>query len=451
MTDNAMRAGATEKLSRFITGFRRDRLGDDQWKVAELCMLDGAAVALAGEHEPASRIVRSMVAAEGGVGEAFVFGLGHHLPARAAALANGTAMHALDYDDTHFDHIGHSTVAILPAVLALGEKLGASGAEVLDAFVIGLETACRVGVYFGSGHYQSGFHQTATAGAFGATAAAARLLGLTDTACRHAIGIVSTRASGLKSQFGTMGKPFHAGLAAANGVEAASLAGLGFISNPQGLEGLQGFAETHAGGGRIAPSAFHQLGEDFRFDRVQFKYHACCHGTHAPIEALAAIVRDRAIDPGAVESVTLRVHPRWLRVCDIRKPATGLEAKFSYTLTAAMVLAGRNTASLASFDEAACSDPLLTALRDSVIVESDEKLGDTEARVSLITRNGKRISSHADLSERAPVEESAARLKEKAAALLGVEAAGRLAAGIEGIAQDKAFRLPALLAGLSKH
>ncbi|MBA5778279.1 MmgE/PrpD family protein [Stappia sp. F7233] len=451
MTDDTLRAGATEALGRFITGFRRDRLNDDQRRIAQLCMLDGAAVALAGEHEPVARIVRGMVTAEGGVPEAFVFGLGHHLPARAAALANGTAMHALDYDDTHFDHIGHSTVAILPAVLALGEKLGASGAEVLDAFVIGIETACRVGVYFGPGHYQSGFHQTATAGAFGAAAAAARLVGLPQDACRHAIGIVSTRASGLKSQFGTMGKPLHAGLAAANGVEAATLAGLGFVSNPQGLEGLQGFAETHAGGGRVKPDAFDGLGEAFRFDRVQFKYHACCHGTHAPIEALAAIVRDKKIEPEAVESVTLKVHPRWLRVCDIKEPATGLEAKFSYTQTSAMVLAARDTASLASFDDAACSDRQLAALRDRVIVETDDGLGDTEARVNLLTRNGRRISSHADLSRPTPVAETEARLKAKAAALIGADAAARLAACVGGMAEDAAFGLPALLAGLSKH
>ncbi|MEN8198244.1 MAG: MmgE/PrpD family protein [Pseudomonadota bacterium] len=204
--------------------------------VARMSILDWSAVMLAGLDEPVSRMVRRMVGEEGGAPAATVFGLDGKRPARAAALANGAASHALDYDDTHFAYVGHPSVAVFPAALAIAEKTGASGADLLAAFLIGAETACRVGRFLGSSHYQHGFHQTATSGAFGATAACARLMVLSQEQTRHALGIAATRASGLKSQFGTMGKPFHAGMAAANGVEAARLASFGVISRPDGIE-----------------------------------------------------------------------------------------------------------------------------------------------------------------------------------------------------------------------
>ena len=167
------------------------------------------------------------------------------VPARAAALANGTISHALDYDDTHFAHIGHPSVAILPAALAAGEEVDASGAAVLDAFLIGAEASIRIGMVLGRPHYDRGFHQTATAGAFGATVAAARVMALTRDQTRQALSLVSTRASGLKSQFGSMGKPYNAGIAASNGVEAAALARRGFVSADDGVGGEQGFIDAH--------------------------------------------------------------------------------------------------------------------------------------------------------------------------------------------------------------
>ncbi|NCF10411.1 MAG: MmgE/PrpD family protein, partial [Gammaproteobacteria bacterium] len=199
---------------------------------ARLSLLDWCAVALAARDEPVARIVREMVSNEGGSPEATLVGCDLRLPARAAALANGTQSHALDYDDTHFGHIGHPTVAVLPAALALAEQRDTSGEGLLAAYLVGVETACRLGAALGPDHYAHGFHQTATSGSFGAAAAAARLLGLDREATAHALGLVATRASGLKSQFGTMGKPFHAGMAAANGVEAATLAAHGFVSRP---------------------------------------------------------------------------------------------------------------------------------------------------------------------------------------------------------------------------
>ena len=191
---------------------------------AKLSFYDWLVVSCAGSAEPLAVIMRDFIASEAGTPTASVTGSAQKFPARAAALANGTISHALDYDDTHFAYVGHPSVAIFPAALAAAEEVGASGADVCKAFLLGAEVSCRIGMVLGRRHYDAGFHQTATAGCFGATVAAARLYQLDSAALCGALGLASTRASGLKSQFGTMGKPFNAGMAAANAIEACGLA-----------------------------------------------------------------------------------------------------------------------------------------------------------------------------------------------------------------------------------
>lgn len=410
-----------------------------------LSLLDWCAVAIAGRDEPVARIVRDFVLDEAGKPEASVIGAAQKLPPRAAALANGAASHALDYDDTHFAHIGHPSVAIIPAALAIAEKTGASGAAFLDAALIGVEASCRIGAWLGRQHYQQGFHQTATAGTFGATLAAARLLKLDETRMRHALGIAATRASGLKSQFGTMGKPYHAGMAAANGIEAAMLARAGFISRPEGIECEQGFAETHAGeAGDLAP-VLAGLGRDFWFESVQHKFHACCHGTHAALEAFATARTEFQLQPGEVAGATIKVHPRWLKVCHILEPATGLEAKFSYRLTAAMALAGRDTGALATFTDALCVDPALVALRDRVEVETDAGFRDTEAEILIRREAGEPIRLRHDLDTPMRASTREAKLRAKAAGLLGGDRAEAIWAVAGAMADHEIGALAALL------
>ncbi len=437
--------GISARIARFACNDDNMRIPANARAIARLCVLDWCAVAAAGRDEPVARIVRAMAAEEGGAPQASVIGLEQKRPARAAALANGAASHALDYDDTHFDYIGHTSVAVLPAVLALAEKRGASGAELIEAFLIGAETACRIGRYLGSPHYQHGFHQTATSGCFGATAAAARLMRLSIDQTHHALGIAATRASGLKSQFGTMGKPYHAGMAAANAVEAATLASLGFISRTDGLECSQGFIETHAGAGGDIDAIFAGLGETYRFERVQYKYHACCHGTHAALEALKAARGESVIDPAAVDAITLTVHPRWLRVCHILEPRTGLEAKFSFRLTAAMLMAGIDTAALDAFDDAACARPDLLRLRDTVSVITDERLGDTEAKALVQLKSGVAVERHADLDRPLTADAQAPKVIAKARALLGARHADALWGVISQIEQRDTAALIAVL------
>lgn len=443
----ASAGGITARLADFAATADASRFPALALGITRCSLLDWAAVARAGVNEPVSRIVRQALLAEGGTPEAAVFGSTQALPARAAALVNGATSHALDYDDTHFDYIGHPSVAIFPAALAMAQRVGASGTAFVQAALVGLETACRVGRWLGMSHYQHGFHQTATSGSFGAAAACARLLGLDAERTAHALGIAATRAAGLKSQFGTMGKPYHAGTAAANGVEAATLAALGFVSRPDALECEQGFGDTHAGAGTDLGQVLAGLGEQFRFERVQYKLHACCHGTHAGLEALGAVRAGHAVNPADVDLVQLTVHPRWLRVCNLEQPRTGLEAKFSYRLTAAMALHGINTGALDTYTDEACTRADLVALRDRVRVATDDTLPDTAARVTVQLKNGQQLQQAHDLDADVPLAAQQAKLRAKAAALLGQAEADHLWRVIEATEAVSATELAAVLAG----
>jgi 2-methylcitrate dehydratase PrpD len=174
-------------------------------------------------------------------------------------------------------------------------------------------------VVLGPRHYDRGFHQTATAGAFGAAVAAARVMGLTRDETRNALSLVATRASGLKSQFGSMGKPFNAGAAASNGVEAAQLAKRGFVSCDDGVGGAQGFIDAHVDEVFEDAAWASPPPKTFLFEDVKHKLHACCHGLHATIEALRQAQRTDALDPSAVSRVDVRVNPRWLKVPGSRR------------------------------------------------------------------------------------------------------------------------------------
>ena len=372
-------------------------------------LYDWMACGMAGTSEPLTAIMRAQALEDGGSAQAMMFG-GGHVPARAAAFVNGTISHALDYDDTHFAHIGHLSVGILPAAVACARK---DGAALLDAACIGFEVATRVGLWLGRAHYQAGFHQTATAGAFGATAAVARLRGLDGGQVAHGLGLASSRAAGLKSQFGTMGKPMNAGLAAECGVICADLAGRGFVSNPEALDGPQGFGPTHAGEAQAI--AWDGLGDIWKMTEVSHKLHACCHGLHAMIEALSAL----KTGPERVARVEITTHPRWLSVCNQPAPVTGLGAKFSYAHVAGMVLHGWNTADIDSFSDTCAQDAALVAFRDKVKVNADESLAETESRVTLVLADGARLEGHHDLTAEQDTAQKWQALRHKGRALIG--------------------------------
>jgi 2-methylcitrate dehydratase PrpD len=364
-----------------------------QW--ARQCVLDWLGVTLAGSREELSRMLVAEAEVQGGKPMARL--IGHHaaVPTQQAALVNGTASHALDYDDVNMTLGGHPTAAILPALLALAEANGADGAALMGAFVAGYEALCRIGALVAPGHYARGFHATATIGSFGAAAACAHLLGLDTARTATALGIAGTQAAGLKSMFGTMCKPLHAGKAAQNGLIAATLAARGFTSRGDVLECEQGFAQTQSPD--FHPDA--ALGEPPRGWHLRnnlFKYHAACYLTHAPIECAREVRRRHDVDPDAIREVVVRVDAGASKVCNIQAPRTGLEAKFSLRLTNAMALAGIDTARLDSYSERNAADPSLVRLRDKVRIEFESGWPHTLAEVRVTLAGGRVIEARHD-------------------------------------------------------
>ncbi len=405
----------TDQLVRFAGA----DLPADALTMMRLSLFDWAACGIAGAAEPE---FREFIAANlaRGQGPATVLG-GGTVPAATAALLNGTLSHALDYDDTHFAHIGHPSVAVLPAVLAVAEEVDAPLEDAVTAATIGVEASIHTGLWLGRAHYQVGYHQTATAGAFGATLATARLLGLDRVEIRNALGLCASMASGLKAQFGTMGKPLNAGLAARTGVEATLWAQSGLTA---AKDGLSAFGATHHGEvAEVKPGK-----GDWLITSISHKFHACCHGLHAMLEALGS----EEIDAETVESATIRTHPRWTSVCNIPEPKTGLEAKFSYSQTAAMALAGHGTGAIANFTDAMCRDKTVKALRERIRVVEDDRLAETEAEVSLKMQNGALRRLRHDLMEPISLEVRAEKLNAKAVSLLGDRRADALWSAAQG-------------------
>ncbi len=429
--------GLTGRLAAAASALRWEDVPESARAVARQATMDTIGCALAGAGEPLSDILFAELAEAGGAPQAGVIGRGARLPAAAAALLNGAAGHALDFDDVNMGMPGHPSVAILPALLALAEGRGASGASVLTALVAGTELACRVGRTMAPGHYDGlGFHATATLGCLGAAAACANLLGLDAGRTAVAVGIAATQAAGLKSMFGTDCKPLHAGAAARTGLLAAKLAARGFTARTDAIECAQGFAATHSPdfhpelAAEAAPGGFHILAN-------LFKYHAACYLTHAPIEAARAL-RDRAgLAPERIADVRLTLSEACDRVCNIAAPRTGLEAKFSLRLTTAMALAGVETGALASYSEATAADPRLIALRDKVTFDFRPDRAHTLADLELTLTDGTRLVAHHDSGvPAADLAEQGRRLEAKFLALaepvLGAAGAttlaGRLAA-----------------------
>lgn len=371
----------------------RGDVPEEAWVVAGHCILDWFGCTLAGSREPLSRILVAEVVGRETDGPCSVVGTTSSTSARNAALVNGAAGHALDFDDTHTMLSGHPTVPVLPAVLALAEELDTPGAAVQMALVVGIEVECRVGALLAPGHYRAGWHATGTIGTIGAAAGCAHLLGLDAERTTHALALAATQAAGLKASFGTMAKPLHAGKAATDGLLAARLAAAGFTGNPAVLEASQGLGE--AAGGTVPDAArLDRLEGRWAIRETLFKHHAACYLTHASINA--ALVLAQQVAPSAVEAVEVHVSPDSLQVCDIAEPATGLEGKFSLRATTAMALLGDDTTDMAAYSDERMGAGELVALRDRVRVVPEEGRAGTRSKVVVVTRSGDRFEAEDD-------------------------------------------------------
>lgn len=428
----------TRRLSEQARAVRHATMSAEQREMTRQCVLDYLACTIAGAHEPLTGILLAEMQEAGGREEAQVVGHAPRLPVLAAALVNGAASHALDFDDVNLAMPGHPSVAILPGLLALAEARGAPGADVMAAFFAGYELQCRVGRVIAPGHYDGlGFHATATVGSFGAAAACAHLLGLDALQSVYALGIAGTQAAGLKSVFGTMCKPLHAGKASYHGLLAARLAARGFDSRTDIIECPQGFARTHSPDFNPA-RAFEEPAGGYHMRNNLFKYHAACYLTHGPIEAARVLRLNHNLTPDRVGTVRLRVDGAADRVCNIPAPTTGLESKFSLRMTTAMALAGVETGRLDAYTEATAADPVLVGLREKVEIDFQTGWPHTRAEIEVETTDGRRFTASYDAGvPAAEVMEQGRKLEQKFHALvepvLGAARAREIVATVRGL------------------
>ena len=386
---------------------------------ARQCVLDYIACGIAGASDELTEILLAEMREQGGKEAASILGHTGRLPAASAAIVNGAAAHALDFDDVNLAMPGHPSVAILPGLLALAEERGASGAAVLTAFVAGYELQCRVGRVISPGHYDVlGFHSTATVGSFGAAAACSHLLGLNGEQFATALGIAGTQAAGLKSMFGTMCKPLHAGKASYHGLMAAKLAARGFTSRTDVLECGQGFAKTHSPDFNPERAMETPVGGWYIQSNL-FKYHAACYMVHSSIESARKLRDLHGVTPDRVERIRVQLEEACDRICNIPAPKTGLEAKFSLRLATAMGLSGIDTGRLSTYSAEVATNPALTAIRDKVELDFRTGIPNTFAEIELLLTDGTILTARHDSGIPSDdVTDQGRRLEEKFHALV---------------------------------
>ena len=362
---------ATTQIAEFVAKSRYEDCPPAALEGARRAILDCLGVMLAGSIDPPARIVQAVAEAEGGSPLCTVVGTGRRTGAVWAALANGTAAHALDFDDTNFAMLGHPSAPVLSAALAAGELALADGRAVLHAFLLGFEVETTLAEVVNPAHYERGWHATCTLGTMGAAAAAARLLGLDPDQTRTALAVAASQASGLKENFGTMTKPFHAGHAARSGVLAALLAREGWTASPQAIEGPQGYLRV-LGAGALHEDRLATLGAPWKIlsTGVAVKPYPSCACTHSIIDGALELHRARGIRAADVAEVTVGVTPGVPRILIHSSPRTGLEAKFSGEYAAAAALAAGHVG-ISTFTDEAVQDPAVRALMGRVRVVVD--------------------------------------------------------------------------------
>jgi 2-methylcitrate dehydratase PrpD len=368
---------------------------------AARALLDTVGVTLAGASQPAARIVQRVIEADGS-GPCRVLGTTLHASPGNAALANGTAAHALDYDDMCFVSLAHPSAPLVSAALAAAETAGASGPALLDAYVVGFELEGRLGRAMNPRHYQRGWHCTSTLGTIGAAAAASRLLGLDAKATGHALAIAASEASGLKENFGTMVKPLHAGLAARNGVLAAQLAKAGMTASAAAIGGPQGFLAAMDSEHAALDGVAGDLGTRWEIldTGITVKLYPSCAGTHPALDALLDLKRLQGFSGDDVEAVEIGVDPIVATILIYDRPSSGLEGKFSMPFCAAAAVV-RGRVGLETFHPSQIADPAIVAMQARVRMRIDPALDAsapplTQARVTVRLRDGRVLTACAN-------------------------------------------------------
>ncbi|WP_428099843.1 MmgE/PrpD family protein [Candidatus Rariloculus sp.] len=407
--------GLTREVASFIVDCRGGQLPEELIEVGRKSILDGIGLALAGSVARSGRIVQNYLGKQHLSGDATVIGTALRVAERFAAFANGIGVHADDYDDTQlavqedrvYGLLTHPTAPCLPAALAIAECRDNTGGELTLAYHVGVEVESKIAEAISPRHYQHGFHSTATCGTFASAAAAAKLHGLDLATTVRALAIAASQAAGLRENFGTMTKPFHAGRAAEAGIIAADLANAGWTATDRILESPRGFFQAHGGG--YALEAIHgKLGNPWTFidPGVSIKPHPSGSLTHPGMTTMLKLIVEHDIDPAQVERVAVGTNHNMPNALIHHRPSDDLQAKFSMEFCIAIVLLERRGGLPEFTDEAVNRDDVKAMIEKIDFgVHPDAEAAGYHKMTTIIDielKDGRRISGRADFGKGSP-------------------------------------------------
>ena len=407
--------GLTQEVANYVSKVSYKDIPSEVIRLARGFILDGLGVALAGSTDDCSRIVQAHVREIGGKRECAVLGTVLSAPAPKAALANGVAGHAMDYDDTQlstskkavYGLLTHPTTPVLAAVLAVGESQKITGAEFLLAYIVGVEVECRIADSINPRHYQSGFHSTATIGGLGAVMAVGKILRLEENVLVQALGICASMAAGLRENFGTMTKPLHAGRAAENGVTAALLAQRGFTAVTNILEAKRGFYHAMAGGYDESKIAG-RLGRPYFMQEpgISIKPYPSGSLSHPAQDLILDLVKEHDLHASDIESIEVGTNSNVPNALIYPMPKTALEAKFSIPFCMAIAVLERK-AGIAQFVDSKVRQKRVVELMKRVKLYVDDELealgfDQVRSRIRIKLHNGRTIEGRYDVARGHP-------------------------------------------------
>ncbi|MBX6752878.1 MAG: MmgE/PrpD family protein [Thermorudis peleae] len=443
--------GLTAAIATWVAELRLDAIPEQVQELGIRHLLDTVGVTLAGATEPLSLILQADAQLQGGAAQASVLGTRLRLPLALAARLNGAAAHALDYDDTQLaerpDRVSgllmHPSAPVYPAALAMAEHTGASGEAFLTAYLAGVEVACKLAEAANPRLYAAGFHTTGVVGCLGAAVAAAKLLWAAPDVIARALSLAAAMAGGLREQFGTMTKPWHAGRAAENGVTAALLAARGYTAAPNILEAERGFFHAYADG--YDPAAVHErLGNPWTFERPGIALKPAPSGslTHPALDAMLDLVHKYDLRPEQVVRIDVGVSRYMTSALLHPRPQTALEAKFSLPYAIAIALLDR-ASGLAQYSEERVHQPDIAAVLERITVAIDPAVEASgfhqmTTRVRVTLHDGRTLETTASSARGHPQrpfsrEMLLTKFRDCAGRVLPAEQIDRLIAAIEAI------------------
>ena len=334
---------ATERISEFIRNCKLEDYPEEAILAAKTAIVDCFACMLAGSQEQLANVLIKYVSSEGGNAVATAVGMGMKTTSSSAALVNGAIAHALDYDDITHVSKTHPTAVLLPTVTALCEETKSSGKDLLLSYITGFEVACSVSETLSPAYYDNlGWHPTGPIGSIGAGASAAKLMALNKEEIEMTMSLAASQGSGLRQNFGSMTKPFHAGAAARSGVVSAKLVSQGFTAAHDAIEGSFGFSKAFSGGNDFNPGAvLDNLGNKCYLleSGLEIKKYPCCGSAHIALDAAFNLLVDKTIDVGQINNIEVLVDFDPPRSLVHSRPKNALEGKFSmeYCLSAALL------------------------------------------------------------------------------------------------------------------